>query len=101
MSTERTVVIVCDDAGQHGPRVLAELALRDGAAVDLRLAGRERLRQAYAEPVAAAFDRRCKSCGRNPRASAEGLTSIVTTVLGATSEQRFRLNISREGASLF
>lgn len=101
MSTaERTVAIVCDDAGQHGPRVLAELVLRDGAAVDRRVAGPERMRQAYAEP-AAEFDRRCKSCGRNPRASAARLTEIVRAVLGATGEQRFRLNIAREGASLF
>ncbi len=99
-ATERTVALVCDDRGQHGPRVLAELALRGGVAVDVRLPGLERTRQAYAAPLAD-FDRRCRRCGRNPRASAERLTEIVTSVLGATGERRFRLNISREGAYLF
>lgn len=94
------MALVCDDAGQHGQGVLAELVLRDGQAVDLRLAGRERVRQAYTVP-GAAFDRRCRRCGRNPRASAERLATIVSAVLARTTDQRIKINVSREGASLF
>ncbi len=103
MSADRTVALVCDNQGRHGPRVLAELALHDGVTVDVyrRGAGFQRLRQAYG-PRAADFDWRCEACGRNPRASAERLTSIVTLLLEHTDEQRIRLNVShREVARRF
>lgn len=104
MSDERTVALVCTDAGQHGPRTLAELALRDGQAMDLRLAGRERLRQAYSaqnSSTPAAFDRRCRSCQRNPRSSGERLTAIVGALLAGTSDRRVVVDISGAGATLF
>ncbi len=104
MTDERTVALVCTDTGQHGQRTLAELTMRDGQAVDLRLAGRERMRQAYmgsASSTPAAFDRRCPTCRRNPRASAERLTAIVGALLAGTLDRRVVVDISGAGATLF
>lgn len=104
MSEERSVALVCTDGGQHGSYVLAELALRDGVAVDLRLPGRERLRQAFEGEShhLPDFDRRCRACGRNPRARQSRLDTLVAGVLqNVPAPRRVVVDLSREGATLF
>lgn len=99
---DRIVVLVCTDGGTHSKRTLARVGVDEhGAAQDYYRVASTELRRAFLGGRMAAFDWRCKTCGRNPRATQTRLTQIVTAVLAGTTGRVVDLDVSREALRLF